>query len=457
MQAFFDCADLQQRVSGAKGGRFGVLFLKGITARGYVSETVLRPLLKADMASFSGDFGAMLESTALKTPKDSAEAQEGIARGEALVVAESSRGVYWVLVNIQSAPKRGIEEPTSDVTVKGPKVGFVEDAETNMGLLRNYIKSPDLKFRQFTVGSVSKTSVILAYVSGRAEQKLVEDIAKRLSEMNASVITDSGYISMLLCGKRDKLLPTCGSTEKADKAASKLMSGRVAVIVDGSPFVLTLPYLFIESLQASDDYLHTPFYATFIRILRLIAFVAAIFSPAILCAAVNHNPDKLPQEFYGIITESRQEIPIPFFWEIAAVLVLFEILREVGVRMPRTVGDAVGIVGSIILGNTAVEAGIVSSVGVITVAFSAVCAFITPAHMYVIVLMRLLVLVLAELFGLWGIIFSALGFAVALCVKQSFGTPYMFPLVPFNKKGMLDFIFCWPKKALGRKELNKKG
>jgi spore germination protein KA len=219
------------------------------------------------------------------------------------------------------------------------------------------------------------------------------------------------------------LLPNCGSTEKVDKAASKLMSGRIAIIVDGSPFVLTLPFLFAESLQASDDYLHTPYYATFIRFLRIIAFAAAIFAPAVLCAAVSYSYSEMPEELLGIIADSRRDIPLSFFWEITAVLFLFEILREVGVRMPRTVGDAVGIVGSIILGNTAVEAGIVSSVGVITVAFSAVCAFITPSYMYVIVLARFLSLLLAEIFGIYGIGIAVAVLLLALCGKNSFGVP----------------------------------
>ncbi|MBO5767008.1 MAG: spore germination protein, partial [Clostridia bacterium] len=184
----------------------------------------------------------------------------------------------------------------------------------------------------------------------------------------------------------------------------------------------------------------------------IIAFAAAIFAPAVLCAAVSYSYSEMPEELLGLIADSRRDIPLSFFWEITAVLFLFEILREVGVRMPRTVGDAVGIVGSIILGNTAVEAGIVSSVGVITVAFSAVCAFITPSYMYVIVLARFLSLLLAEIFGIYGIGIAVAVLLLALCGKNSFGVPYLTPLSPFSKRGMQDFIFAWPKRTLGRAE-----
>lgn len=446
------CEDLVLRESGGEGKRFALVFLKGITSRDFISERLLRPLLKCDMASFDGNFGALLEGPSLSGVDTPDKAALSAAKGDVIILAESRNGFFVTLANAQYTHGRSIQEPSSDVTVRGPKSGFVEDAETNMALLRKYIRTPELKFLHFTVGSVSQTKVIMAYVSGRAQIALVERIKQSLSNISASVITDSANIAMLLSGKRDTLLSNCGSTEKVDKAASKLMSGRIAIIVDGSPFVLTLPFLFVESLQASDDYLHTPYYATFIRFLRIIAFAAAIFAPAVLCAAVSYSYSEMPKELLGLIADSRRDIPLSFFWEITAVLFLFEILREVGVRMPRTVGDAVGIVGSIILGNTAVEAGIVSSVGVITVAFSAVCAFITPSYMYVIVLARFLSLLLAEIFGIYGIGIAVAVLLLALCGKNSFGVPYLTPLSPFSKSGMQDFIFAWPKRTLGRAE-----
>lgn len=450
--AFEDCEDFTLRQGGTNGARFGVMFIKGITSRDFIAESMLRPLLRNNLSDFNGDFANLIESPSLSVPTDPLNAADSIAKGETLVIIESSNGCFQTLANAQFTHSRSIEEPSSDVTIRGPKTGFVEDAEKNTAMLRKYIRTPALKFRRFLVGNVSSTKVLLAYVSGRADEKLVADIANRISNIKAEVITDSTNISMLLTGKRNPPLPDCGSTEKVDKVASKLMAGRLAIIVDGSPFVLTLPYLFIEGLQASDDYLHTPYYATFIRILRTFAFLSAIFAPAILCAVINYNPEIMPEKFYGIIEDARKDIPLSFFWEIMAVLLLFEVLREVGVRMPRTVGEAVGIVGSIILGNTAVEAGIVSSVGVITVAFSAVCAFITPAYMYVIVLARIVALVMCEIFGIPGLVITAIVMFIMLCTKKSFGANYMSPLIPFNPKGMQDTLFAWPKKTLGRRE-----
>ena len=433
------------------GTRILAAFIKGISSRDIISRHILEPL-RAVSDDFCGDLAAVITTSAVVLSPAAEELAAAVAKGDTAVAVENANGFYYCLASTQNSPSRGITEPSSDVTVRGPKAGFNEDAETSMALLRRYIRTPQLKFRRFTVGSVSRTKVVMAYCADRAPEKLVSDIANRISAIKASVITDSANIAMLLDGDKNPVLPSCGSTEKVDKVASKLMSGRVAIIVDGSPFVLTLPFLFAESIQASDDYLHTPYYATFIRILRLFAFFASVFAPAVLCAAVEYDRGAIPEALYGIIDESRRNIKLPFFWELLAVLLLFELLREVGVRMPRTVGDAVGIVGSIILGNTAVDAGIVSSVGVITVAFSAVCAFITPAFMYIIVLARIGAMVLAALFGVYGIGLAAVLLFILLAAKKSFGAPFMLPLSPFDKKGMYDFVFAWPKKALGRKE-----
>ncbi len=452
-KAFEKCDDFCCRTGLSKGGRFAVIFIRGITSRDFIAECILRPILKADLSQLTGDFNSLLECPSVTQPKNMENAIEMVAKGETLIIAENQKGeCFTTLANAQLAPGRSIDEPDSDVTVRGPKTGFVENSEKNTSLLRQYIRTPDLKIQRFTVGSVSSTTLLMCYVEGRADNKLVEETAKRISKINAKVITDSANVAMLLSEKRNGVFPDCGSSEKVDKVASKLMSGRIAIIVDGSPFVLTLPFLFIEGLQAADDYLHTPFYATFIRILRLTAFISAIFAPAILCAVINYDFEIMPPQLYGLIYDARKDIPLSFFWEITAILILFEVLREVGVRMPRTVGDAVGIVGSIILGNTAVEAGIVSSIGVITVAFSAVCAFITPAYMYVIVLTRIAVLAISELLGIWGLIGSALGLFIIIATKKSFGTHYLFPIIPFDKNGIQDSIFCYPKKVLGRQE-----
>lgn len=445
-----DCDDFDKRTISVPGAETVIYFIKGMSSRDYIASKLVRPITERGeaMRSFDGNFSLLLRSASVSAPASEKEAADSLLRGNALVLVRSEKGFFAALSNAQTGVGRDISEPMSDVTVKGAKAGFVEDAETNMTVLRQYIRSPSLKFRKFTVGDVSRTKVMLAYFDGRADMELVGSISERLSSLSAGAIVDSGNISMLLSGKKYTLLPDTGSTEKVDKAASKLMSGRIGIIVDGSPFVLTLPYVFAESLQASDDYLHTPWYATFIRALRFISFVIAIFAPACFVGFAEYMPNAVG----SIVENARNDIPFSLFLEMFCVLLLFELLREVGVRMPRTVGDAVGIVGSIILGDAAVEAGFVSSVSVIIAALAALCAFMVPAYMYVTVLARFAALIMSELLGIWGLALTICVFIAALASKTSFGAHYLFPLSPFDRKGMEDFIFTDPKQTLGRNE-----
>ena len=456
--AFSRCDDFCARTLPLSGGEATLFCLKGAVSREFISESVIKPLLSRPACDLISSPGGCLGAAAFETVKGCEAAVASVASGELLIAArDNGEGCAIISVSAQSAPSRAVSEPSSDVTVRGPKAGFVEDCGTNLALLRRCIRSSGLKSIPFKLGDISQTKLLLCFVEGRASERFVNELCGRLSSLKASVISDSANVAMLLEGGREPLLPACGTTEKVDKAAAKLMAGRVAVIVDGSPFVLTMPFVFAESIQSSDDYLHTPYYATFIRVLRLAAFLASVFAPGVLCALVTHENAFLPQSLYGLINKSREGVPESFFLEILTVLLLFELLREVGVRMPRPVGDAVGIVGSIILGNTAVDAGIVSSVGVITVAFAAVCAFITPAYMYVIVLFRIAVLVLAQIFGVCGVGLSAAILITLLSTRKSFGVPYLFPLSPHDPAGMQDFVFAWPKKTLGRRErLGKK-
>ncbi|MBR5746503.1 MAG: spore germination protein [Clostridia bacterium] len=450
--AFSGCSDFAVRAGSARGGRYAVVYIKGIVSRDYISYAVIKPVNEYGLNELAHNPAGVLGAASFSAPGTPEETALALASGNVILLCETDRSFCEYLINAQDAPSRGVAEPSSDVTVRGPKAGFTEDGEANLAQLRRYIRTPLLRTREFTLGSVSNTRIIMCHVEGRASARAVRDLAGRINGLRASVITDSADLALLLNGGHDRLLPACGVTEKVNKAAAKLMAGRIALIVDGSPFVLTLPFVFAESIQSSDDYLHTPYYATFIRLLRLCAFLASVFAPGVLCALVTYERELLPQEVYGIIDKSRENVPEPFFAEILIVLLLFELLREVGVRMPRPVGDAVGIVGSIILGNTAVDAGIVSSVGVITVAFAAVCAFITPAYMYVIVLFRIAVLVLARLFGVFGLGLSAALLIALLCTRKSFGVPYLYPFSPHDAEGMQDFVFAWPKKTLGRRE-----
>lgn len=450
---FADCADLTLRQMQAGGHRLAIACFKGMSERGALGDLVLRPLLNVlKQGTFDGNYGEVLRCGSLQTPESMPQVFDAMLRGDVFLAVDTKNGAQFCLANVQAGLSRSVQEPDSDVTVRGPRLGFLEDAEKNMTLLRQFLRTGKLKFISLTVGKLSRTRITLAYLEGRADQTLVDDLSRRIASLHAEAVMDSGNLEMLLQGRHSPLFPMMGSTEKVDKAASKLLAGRVGVIVDGSPFVLTAPYVFAESIQSAEDYLRTPYYATAIRFLRFFSMLLSLFLPAIVVAIGEFHPTLMPGGLGEQLMEGRKDLPLSLFWECVACLAVFELVREVGVRMPRTVGDAVGIVASIILGDAAVGAGLASSLVIMTVALSAVCAFIVPVYMYATVLLRFLFLFAAELFGFPGIALGMLLLVSLTAQMNSFGAPYLSPLSPLHPRGLEDFLVAIPKKTLGRRE-----
>lgn len=453
---FSDCADFYLRQTAVGTSRLAVAYFKGLCDRDALGELVLRPLLAylhRTEKPLVGNFGQVLRCGSLQTPDTLPNVADSLLRGEVfLAVGREGAADGFCLANLQSGLSRSVGEPDSDVTVRGPRVGFVEEAEKNMTLLRQIMHTGDLKFVSLTVGTLTHTRVTLAYLKSRADPSLVRSLSGRISALHAEALVDSGNLEMLLQGRHSPLFPQLGSSEKVDKVASKLLAGRVGILVDGSPFVLTAPYVFAESLQSAEDYLRTPYYATAVRCLRFFALLLSLFLPALLVAAGDFHPEYLPAELWKQLQEARESLPFSLFWECVACLCVFELVREVGVRMPRTVGDAVGIVASVILGDAAVSAGLISPQVIMAVALSAVCSFIVPVYMYATVLLRFLFLFAAELFGFPGLLFGLMLMLALTARMESYGAPYLSPLSPLRPRGLEDFLLAIPKKTLGRRE-----
>lgn len=447
---FKDCEDLVIRPIEKDGLRGAVCFIKNICDRSYVSDRVVSPIVKFADSGFKGEFSFLLQSAAFDPCKGEKEAVDALLGGNVLVALETD-GLYTAIVAADSFSTRGIDEPDSDVTVKGPKAGFTENGEESLSALRRIIKSPDLKAKSLVIGSLTNTRLFLVYYKGRADMQVVEDIRRRLQSAEVACVVDSGNIEQILCPKGG-FFPSLGSSEKVDKVASKVLAGRVAIICDGSPFVLTAPYVFAETIQSAEDYIKPAWYSTFMRFLRFFALLAALLMPAIFTAAVYHDRFLLPAPIMEALDEMHKDIRLPFIGEILLMLTAFEIVREVGVRMPRTVGDAVGIVASLLVGDATVEAGLAGTSVLLIVAFSETAGFIVPSLSSALVVLRYIYLLAAYAAGLYGVLF-ALGLTImGLIRKKSFGAAYMSPIIPFSAKGMQDFLLAIPKKTLGRRE-----
>ncbi len=448
-KVFADCPDFIMRELKMKNAKAVVLTFRELSSKSYVSESVIRPLLECDC--FEGDFTGILRSSKVSVPESFDEIPPSLIGGNCVVAVEA-QSLYIAIISADNYFGRSVSEPSTDVTVKGSKSAFVEDIEKNIAMLRKIIRTSSLKFTDYTLGSQTQTRVSLMYIEGRADPKVIEKAKKSLESVKATVITDSASIELITRDRKWGIFPCTGNTEKVEKAASLLVAGRCIVICDGSPFVLTLPYVYIEAFQSAEDYVRTPYYATFVRFLRFFAHILGIYLPAVCYSLVEYHPQFMPQKVYGVISELRAEIPISLFQELLIMLVMFEVLREVGLRMPRSVGDAVGIVGSLIIGDAATQAGIASTTVILVIAISAVSNFVVPMFMTQTVLLRFCFLFLAYFWDFYGIIGGTVVLFILLCTKKSYGAWYMKPIIPFSPKGMMDFLIAIPQVTVGKKE-----
>lgn len=415
----------------------------------YISEAFFKPLLSVTDKSL---LPSAVTTTKLMESSDINDAKSALLGGCAVIFFEADEKLYIYKTDARSAISRSVSEPDGEVVVRGPREGFVENAEVNVAILRKRLKTQALCVEKTTCGSTSPTDIFIVYIDGIADAESVARIKKRLSQVSLPSVVDSGYIEHTLGDSRYPLFPDVGNSEKPDKVCAKLLGGRIAVICDGSPVVLTLPYFFIESLQSAEDYLKSPYHATFLRIIRIIGAFIAIFLPGIYVALMEFDTAALPHTLYMTVSESRNDIPFTLFTEIVVILIVFEIIREVGVRMPRAVGDAVSIVAGIILGDAAIKAGIASAPVIMVAAISATCSFIAVPMMNSLPLLRLVCLVFARVFGLFGVTGFLIILVSSLCVKTSCKKPYLSPFAPIRVRGLYDGILTVPDIALSGSE-----
>ena len=328
---------------------------------------------------------------------------------------------------------RSISESTTQMVVRGPKGAFTESIGTNTSMIRRIIKTPDLWMESMKVGRVTKTDVTLMYIHGIANEKVVEEIRQRVNKIDIDSILESGYIEQLIEDQTMTPFPTIFNTERPDVVAGNLFEGRIAIFVDGTPFVLIAPAVFIQFFQSAEDYYARFDIATSIRLLRILMFTISLIAPATFVAVTTFHQEMVPTTLIVAIAAQRESVPFPAFVEALLMEITFEILREAGIRLPKAIGSAVSIVGALVIGQAAVQASIVSPAMVIIVSITAIASFATPSFDMAISarLIRFLFMIGAATFGFYGIILIFLMMVVHLCGLRSFGVPYMAPFAPF--------------------------
>lgn len=341
---------------------------------------------------------------------------------------------------------RSVGAPTTDENIKGAKEGFTEAIKINQSLIRRRIKSPDLVFESVNIGNISKTECAIAYLSSCVSNKFLKNIRKILNNADMDMVLESGSIKMLLCSKPLSLFSEIGSTERPDTLAKKLYEGKIGILIDGTPFVLIVPFLFAEHFHSLDDYEYKAIYASFLRFLKYVSFLAAFLLPGLYVAIVTFHPEILTEAFHSKIIEASQSTPYSLLTEALVIHFAYEIMREAGLRLPKEIGHAVSIVGGLIIGDAAVSAGIVSAPMVIVAALSAISAFVVPALMDSLVMLRFLLIILGGLFGMYGIAIGAIPIFVNICAKTVFGVPYSSSISPTSLKSFTSFLYKSPRQ-----------
>ncbi|MBM7570795.1 spore germination protein [Aquibacillus albus] len=342
--------------------------------------------------------------------------------------------------------KRAVEEPSSETVIRGPRDGFTESITTNTSLIRRRIKSKRLRVEQKQIGKVTNTKVAVLYIDGLAKQKVVDEVYQRLDRIDIDAILESGYIEELIQDDPYTPFPTIYYSERPDSIAAGLLEGRIAIIVDGTPFVLLVPAILTQFMQSAEDYYQRSDIGTMIRILRYTSFMIALLAPSFYIAITTFHQEILPTTLIISLAAQREGTPFPAIVEAFIMEVTFEILREAGVRMPRAVGNAISIVGALVLGEAAVQAGIVSPTMVIIVSITAITNFVIP-HFNLAIAIRMLrfgFMFLAGAFGLYGILIGIIAMILHLCSLRSFGVPYLTPFAPLQATGQEDSILRAP-------------
>lgn len=373
---------------------------------------------------------------------------DSLLSGDAILLLDGAD--KGLIMSAKGWESRGVTEASTELVIRGPKESFSENIRTNTALIRRIIKDPRLWLETKQIGKVTKTTVSIMYINGIVNEKIVEEVRRRLDRIDIDSILESGYIEQMIQDKTFTPFPMMNNTERPDVVAADLLEGRVAILVDGTPFVLLAPVVFIQFFQAAEDYYQRMEIATLLRMLRLACFNIAFIFPSVYIAITTFHQELIPSSLLINLVAQREGVPFPAFVEVIIMETCFEILREAGIRMPKTIGQAVSIVGTLVVGTAAVDAGLVSAAMVIVVSITAISNFVFPSvNMAIpIRILRFPLTVLAASFGLLGVVVGMMALLLHLCSLRSFGVPYMSPMGPMVLSDMKDTLFRAPLWAM---------
>ena len=413
-----------------KAAKCCIIYFEGMINYKILNESVIKPVLDNNLAEniccnnlLEELQKKVLANNYVEKLRNIDNVVYAIINGDIVFLLDGYDEALIIRANFRE--ERSITEPESERVVRGPREGFTESIETNLVLIRRRIKTPEFKTKFREIGQRTRTKVCICYINDIASKSVLTELERRLDEINIDGIIDSGYIQELIRDAPFSLFDTVGYSERPDVVAAKLLEGRIAIIVDGSPAVLTVPYILLENAQSNEDYYNNYILASFNRFIRTTATISSTTIPAVYLAVVTYHQEMLPTPVLLSLSASRQGVPFPTSLSFFIMLLIFDILRETGARMPLSIGQAINIVGALVLGEAAINAKLVSAPVVVITAMSGILTLLNARLLAPIIFTRFFLLLAASVLGLYGVIFGFMIIMLHLASMRSFGVPYM--------------------------------
>lgn len=442
---FTDCSDFLLRECIVGGRKCIVCVLDGMINSLQLSQMIMRPILSY---KFDNDAPYSVYETIKQRVVSSLEMNEAENFEDAYFFLFSGFAVVFVdgmpkclVMGIQGFEKRKTGEPSNEPNIKGAKECFTETLNDNKAMLHRRIKSPSLKIKQFKIGNQIKTSVAVCYLESAVDMRLVADVESRILSAPIDEVCDYGEIAAFLDSGIKSYFTAVGNTERPDTLCSKLSEGRVAVLVDGSPYAMYVPYLFTDSFSTVDDYNNRPFYATFNRLLKYFSFVISVILPGFYVAVGTYHQELLPPSLMYTVAAAEASTPFSLMQEAVMVLVLYEIMREAGLRLPKAIGHAVSIIGALVIGDAVVNAGLVGAPMLVVVAVTAIASYVIYPLYESISVLRIIFILLGGFTGIYGVMLGVCTLCVNITSLNPYGVPYSSPISPLSKKNAADVFY----------------
>lgn len=454
---FGDAFDVKYRKYNAQGKEIYFVMVDGMCDSLLATEQVILPIIEADFTDEEGD--KLIHSAADKVSasidksitNDLNEAIREAIYGSIIMFAEGSH--FAVMFGVQGFPKRAVLEPNTEMQERGSREAFVESFKDNVTMIRRRVRNPVFKTQVVEIGATSKTRACVCYMSDRVDKKMLENVVERLKNSTVDTVLGSGYMQSFLDSKHPSIFSGVGFTERPDVLTAKISEGKICIIVDGTPNALIVPYVFIEHFHSMDDYLKRPYYATFIRILKIVSFMFSVFLPGLYVAVCTFHQEIIPETMIFGITGQESRTPLPVMFEALFIHLIYEIVREAGLRMPKSVGHAISIVGALVIGESAVTAGILSAPMLIVVGLTAVSSFVVSTLYEPVAVLRFAFIIVGGLTGFYGIMLCFVAVLINASAINPYGVPFTSPLSPTKSGAWRDMLVRSSWKIMGKKRM----